>query len=572
MKNNLFKGFSLKDSILRSVVPILLSLMLVMTFLSSFLEKRVEHGWQDLTNYLTITIEKADGSFEYYDEGSFSVVNEGDKITAYLELPKSLMVKDAVIGFNICHSIINIFYNDEVLYSYGAEIVAQDGFIGNTFFVVPIRDEMWGDCLRIELDVVEDSAYSGLYNIKAMPAIKGIRYFFSLFKMDMLLFIGFDIIFLLAFFVLLFFKGGVLKYEGLFLSWFCLALGIWFLSGNGFFYAFSDNVRNCAHMEYIAFFMMPIPFSLLMVVNFLRNKKFMLLSFVLAIGYTIMFVTIMILNYTTSIHFSDVLGLFQICMMIGLGTFTTLILLTKYYDDESRTITRYGILFSMLVLMAELLRYNFGKFIPALNFLNELSFISAGILVYAGTFTISYLSKLTTLISQESDRKLLSRMAYTDSLTGISNRNYCDKQIEDIETSGEKEFTILFFDMNNLKWVNDTYGHEMGDKFIKSMADIINDIFGNQYFCGRWGGDEFIACITGKNIKYVDIMLKEFDNRIELLNSKKSLPFEALIAYGVAKSTKESSKTVNDAIKEADTQMYNTKVQLYEIHGIKKYR
>jgi len=563
-------SFDFKRLVLKPVIPILLAILLVVTLLSDYMQVRLQNGWQEMTDLVSVEVFHTDGTKDFYDRNSFPVVNRGERMIVHLDLPMERMVENAVIGFNIPHVAVAAYYGDELIYSYGQDLLSQGKFIGNLFFRVPIRDEMWGESIRLELQVVENNAFSQLPNVKAMPAASSIRYFFSQFQMDMFLFLGFFIIFILAFFVFLFYwSGGDLRLEGLFLSGFCVLLGAWFLSGHGFFYAFSDNTAICAHMEYVAFYLMPIPFCLFMCVQVKTDQIGRIFSELLGTFFIVLFIVVTILNYTTAkYHYVTFLLLLQFFMLVGVVGFVLMLMRRQYSDDLSRKIIRYGVAISMLILLLEVARYNLAKFFFVNSGLNEMSFASAGMLVFAGALTVGYISRLTAAVGEESDKALLRRMAYVDVLTGISNRTYCHQKIKEMEESGEKYFAMLFFDLNGLKWANDNFGHDMGDRFIQAVAEILQKIFGQQRFCGRWGGDEFIACLTGKSVKYAENMLRDFDDQIRRLNVTGQFPFHISVAYGMVRSTEQQVLSMDEALKEADRRMYTAKIRMYDENDI----
>ena len=561
-------SFDFKRFVLKPVIPILLAILLIVTLATDFLQDRLQNGWEDMTDLVSVEVHRiaeGEAAEEFYDRNTFPVVNKGDILTVRVELPEERRVENAVIGFNIPHVTGFARWGDEILWSYGQELYAQGKFIGNLFFRVPVKDEMWGGSMELVLEVVEDNAFSSIPNVQAMPAVSSIRYFFSQFQMDMFLFLGFFIIFVLAFLVFLFYwGGGELRLEGLYLSAFCVLLGGWFLSGHGFFYAFSDNIGICAHLEYVAFYLLPIPFCLFMCVQVKTDRLCRIFSEVMASVFIVLFIVVTVLNYTTADHhYSKFLLLLQAFMLVGVIGFVIMLMRNQYSEDLSRRIIRYGVAISMLILMLEVARYNLSKFFFVDSKLDELSFASTGMLVFAGALTVGYIARLTAAVGEESDKALLRRMAYVDVLTGISNRTYCHQKIEEMEKSGEKYFALLFFDLNGLKWANDNFGHDMGDRFIQAVADILQNIFGQQRFCGRWGGDEFIACLTGRNVKYAESMLRDFDGQLKLLNDSGQFPFHVSVAYGMVRSTEQQVLSMDEALKEADRRMYTAKIRMY---------
>ncbi len=164
----------------------------------------------------------------------------------------------------------------------------------------------------------------------------------------------------------------------------------------------------------------------------------------------------------------------------------------------------------------------------------------------------------------------INSLVYFDSMTGAKNkraflelRNKIDAAIESAKAQNEKyEFGVIVFDVNNLKEINDKYGHEAGDLLIKNSCDLIKKIFSESEIF-RIGGDEFVIVITGL----------DFENRFELLTK-----FRTEMDYEFNNKTEVSEKlsianglAVYDALKDldfqavfdrADEEMYKTKISM----------
>jgi diguanylate cyclase (GGDEF)-like protein len=155
------------------------------------------------------------------------------------------------------------------------------------------------------------------------------------------------------------------------------------------------------------------------------------------------------------------------------------------------------------------------------------------------------------------------RLAYTDPLTGVKNKHaYMEdkKLIEDRIASGQqKDFSIIVFDLNGLKIINDTKGHDAGDRFIKDSCQIICDYFKHSPVY-RIGGDEFVAFLEGK----------DFLNRDELINTFEGLMDEnqrkggIVISSGIEVYHSGSADTFAKLFDSADKKMYERKRKLKE--------
>ena len=152
--------------------------------------------------------------------------------------------------------------------------------------------------------------------------------------------------------------------------------------------------------------------------------------------------------------------------------------------------------------------------------------------------------------------------AFTDSLTHVGNTNayqeelqHLNKQIED----GSADFCALVFDIDNLKIVNDRFGHAEGDRIIRGAAAAIADVFGRDRTF-RIGGDEFIAIPLGLTEAQVKSKLLSIDAAIDAFNASSVQPAAVLsLSSGVAFYRKGEDKSFRDIFIRADEAMYETK-------------
>ena len=111
-----------------------------------------------------------------------------------------------------------------------------------------------------------------------------------------------------------------------------------------------------------------------------------------------------------------------------------------------------------------------------------------------------------------------------DYLTGVLNRRGLDIKMEEMikisQTSG-KDFTAIMMDLDNFKSINDTFGHEEGDKAIKLAADILVDYFGKKSAIGRFGGDEFCVITDKVSTAELEILIERCRNKISHVRDKR---------------------------------------------------
>ena len=163
-------------------------------------------------------------------------------------------------------------------------------------------------------------------------------------------------------------------------------------------------------------------------------------------------------------------------------------------------------------------------------------------------FIIAYLS--VNKMTEPYFRKL----AYTDYLTGCENRTAFEHRLRECGNLAERGelVTIIIMDINNLKVVNDTQGHKVGDIYIKNTMDLVRRNLGGMGTIYRIGGDEFAVIFVGVNEPEAERVLRSL--RAEKRAAYRNLPFN--IACGAATFTKGVDRTMRDVVGRADKAMY----------------
>ena len=148
--------------------------------------------------------------------------------------------------------------------------------------------------------------------------------------------------------------------------------------------------------------------------------------------------------------------------------------------------------------------------------------------------------------------KATDRHKYTDMLTSLKNRNYLNAKMAEWEDSIVFPQSIVMLDLNNVKYVNDNYGHEEGDQLIiKAAGILVNTQLENSEVI-RTDGNEFLIYLVG----YSDRQISTYTKKLE--KEMKSLPHEFGAAVGYSMITDEI-KTLDDAINEATLEMITNK-------------
>ena len=163
----------------------------------------------------------------------------------------------------------------------------------------------------------------------------------------------------------------------------------------------------------------------------------------------------------------------------------------------------------------------------------------------------------TNITNIQEERNLFKQQATTDALTQIPNRMYFDLYLERQITSAQREgtvFSLLMFDIDDFKVVNDTYGHPTGDKVLIELIQLVKAHIRKNDFLARWGGEEFMILSRSNTQESKTLALK-------LLHEIRNHTFEIIgrvtCSFGITSFEKNS--TAKTLLKNVDEALYEAK-------------
>lgn len=187
-------------------------------------------------------------------------------------------------------------------------------------------------------------------------------------------------------------------------------------------------------------------------------------------------------------------------------------------------------------------------------------FLAVLMTVIIGSFIAYYLSSKRRELSFMKSTLELSKKIYIDFATGLPNKNKCEDMIASPEPL-HKPTACVMFDLNDLKTVNDSLGHEMGDRMIYTFATLLREAVPSKYFVGRFGGDEFIMIAKNVSDRHeVEQLLQHIKQKIIAFNEENA-DFKLSYAYGFAYSGDYDSVSISELLHFADEKMYCYKKQ-----------
>ncbi len=179
----------------------------------------------------------------------------------------------------------------------------------------------------------------------------------------------------------------------------------------------------------------------------------------------------------------------------------------------------------------------------------------------------NYIKNLIATTKELTDTKALARemneLAVKDALTGIRNKTAYDREVSKLTwqiAEGLTDFGIAVIDLNYLKRVNDTYGHEQGNEVIKRLCKIVCTVFDHSPVF-RIGGDEFAIILKGHDLDYIKELEASFFTTLDKTGREEGAePWEKIsAAIGIAIFEPGRDETVDNVFKRADKAMYANK-------------
>lgn len=264
-------------------------------------------------------------------------------------------------------------------------------------------------------------------------------------------------------------------------------------------------------------------------------------------------------NYELIITKASIVNILQLTLLFMKRIFQTRKNLKKEFMANSIVTVTYLYLMTLASLIVKF--FNIGILINNIMILlNVIGFFIMLYYVYIILRTFELLHM--RLENEETLTKHLYKLSYTDKLTGLPNRCYLLSLFEDYLNKYDKTnfmLGILFLDLDGFKPINDSFGHDIGDRVLKEIGNRLVKSVRNIDTVARIGGDEFVILIP----HIVDkVILETIASRIIEITNEKIYVSNIEVTIGVSIGISIYSKDgfeMNDLIKKADIAMYRVK-------------
>ncbi|NLP30748.1 MAG: GGDEF domain-containing protein [Clostridiales bacterium] len=179
------------------------------------------------------------------------------------------------------------------------------------------------------------------------------------------------------------------------------------------------------------------------------------------------------------------------------------------------------------------------------------------LILIANAFTYKNIGR--TVKGLEKERDEYKKGAHIDGLTNTYSRIYLSEYIENFgHCLSNKPLCVSMIDVNKFKYINDEYGHLVGDHVLVEIASILKSTVRDKDMVVRFGGDEFLLLLSECSIKEAEAILERCTERIRNIDK---FDFKVTVSYGIAEV--ENKEGIPIAIHQADMRMYQMKRSIF---------
>jgi len=171
----------------------------------------------------------------------------------------------------------------------------------------------------------------------------------------------------------------------------------------------------------------------------------------------------------------------------------------------------------------------------------------------------AFLISIRDFTERKQIEEKLKEMSIYDSLTGLYNRNFFEEEMKRLSDGRHHPLGIIVADLDGLKFINDTLGHQAGDQMLIHTAQMLRESFRSSDIIARIGGDEFALLLTNTEHAVVEQILHRLRQAIQdYNNSDPQLPLSLSLGHAVSEG---EAADMHALFREADNRMYRDKIQ-----------
>lgn len=474
-------------------------------------------------------------------------------LTIYLDLSKPA-AEDAVLCMENFHQAVEVFAGDRKLYSYGAGNKGPAGWIlGNIWNIIDLPEGVQGKTIAVKITSPNTPGRWKIPEIKygnrsaVMQMISenciGIAVFAIL---SGVLGSGFLLVFCLLRWKGLDYNSKDFVYIGLFI----VISTLWIITDSKIPQFLTKRLTPIYILSFLLFTLMPVPY-LMFLRQICRHGKGALDCLSILFLLQTIFCAVLYITGTVDLIMSLPVTHFLIICTVAASIFLCLRELLHYHNKDT-----FFVLIGICILAAGAM-LSLAAFLPQKISDNSL-FFRIGLIGFYLSLCYVSLRRGMGLLRTSMEAETYRRLAYKDAMTGIGNRAAFDRDAGILHAKRDTNtFAVAVFDVNNLKYTNDTYGHAAGDRLIKDTADSVKDAFSAIGRCYRIGGDEFAVIMEHIPDESIEEAFCSFRENIRKYGEGNPEGLDA--AGGWAKGENTGTDFIYRLFHQADTKMYESK-------------
>ena len=544
------------------IIGCIFFIAIVILIVQSSKVKINESNYDDISNWDVQINDKVYQNVSLNDF-MFPTTSKGDVVRMECNLPKDRLIKNPVIRFYSIHSVVEFIYKHHEIYEYGKDLNNDNKLLGYGYHFVNIPSDYAGSKLEIILTVTENDAFSNI----SVPQICNNDFMIRDFVIQNRLPLAINL-FLIVFGILVTFISLVFysKYKQFIklicVGGFSIGIGFWSLCNYDLVMLYTYNLRVKSLIEYASFYIAPLFVMLFFWGDeFITRYKGTKTAYYIIVAAQVIFdLTAFSLQITGIVHFPAVLRgqhiiLFALCFLVISQTIYDCI-----KKQLKKKILILGMTIMLIVGMLDMVHFLLEKYYMVSDDIHYTSIMCIGTMIFVLSQLADFGVGIGNIFLQGARTKILEQMAYVDEMTGLANRRKCE-EIWDKLDDESSDYGIFSFDLNFLKKTNDTKGHAKGDLLIKTLADVLKNVFGDVGEVGRIGGDEYIVFIWDVKKADIEKHTHNLEEEIKKVNTENP-ELNLSTSYGFCSHNQYPELDSRHLYRKADALMYEMKLAM----------
>lgn len=522
---------------------IVLSLVIIFILMVAFMA--YANGNEDLKivtqNGITLS---ENWAFSYRDTNK-----QGETLPADLKLSPGTVYEATTVLPDVAENMDNlllrssmqdiaVYLNGEEIYRY--ENPQDQGIskpVASTWMMVKLPAGFQEKTLKLvyKSDV---AVFSGVINDVKLGESSTLVY--NVFKQSLSGFVVFLLLFTIGLLICLIslFSKGVGDNRFLYLGLLALSTGILVLSEARIMQFFTGNRYIIGGISYLMVPLMGVFFTLYVKETIFIKKQHRQIMQIIAGVFLLLLITTMLMQALGIYEFIELMRVTYFVILISVAVFIIIMYheTVKQKNENAKKLSKYMSVLVISILLEGIVFYS-GKFDYTSVYLR------IGILIFFWLLLLDAYHYLKKSLENQKERDLFENLAYKDYLTGAFNRAAFERDLEGFINKEDVRFRLVLLDLNELKYINDHYGHGAGDSAIKILYTIMNETFSTLGVCYRIGGDEFAILMKNTDEDVVKTGIQQIRNYLMQAESNNAYHIDVAIGTDVYSTETWSSQT-----------------------------